>query len=185
MEEKKLINDLMDLCVNKVVDRFEGFAKIKGCNSKEIELVSISDSINYRSEILLYGVDLTIRFEFFFNLEDQSNYLSGIFDEVTEKRIKDFYNEVANLTGGKIKEVLYEQNIVTGLSLPVSVKTTKRKIKSAGEVLTHIKIWSVSKNEKTIFLVKSTIEVHQLEPFKDFNKDFKKSDIEDGDIDFF
>lgn len=185
MEDTKLVKDLMDLCIDKVTDRFKGFAKIESCTHEETNLESVPDRINFRSEILLYGVDLTMRFQFFFNLDDQANYLSKIFDELNEKRIIDFYNEVANLTGGKIKEVLYEQNIVTGLSLPVSVKTSKRKIKSSGDVLSHSNIWSISKNEESIFWLKSSIEVHKPEAFKVFNKDFKKIDIEDGDIDFF
>lgn len=111
--------------------------------------------------------------------------LENLYTDVTDKRIFDFFNELCNLTCGKLKEVLVEQGIVAALSLPIDINTSPRKILVSQEVLPYFKYGKVEdENGQPLLKFKLSVEIHQLDPFKDFDVNFKKED-DDDDVEFF
>ncbi len=184
--DEGLRKDLFDLCIDRSRERFETFSKIKNCASVEIEKEKIIDSVNHRSEILLYGLSITVRLQFFYDYELLKKHLEHLFQVTEKSNIIDFFNEVANLSGGKIKEIFVEQGIVSALSLPMNISTAKAKICSVVDVLPHSMYIAVqTADAKRLYDTRISFEVHDPTSFKGFDKNFKKSDIDDGDVEFF
>lgn len=185
MNEQKLINDIFELCSSKVNERFSLFSQIKDCETEEILAENILGNIDYRSEVLLYGVSVTIRLQFFYNCESLGEALTHLYENAQKERIVDFFNEVGNLTGGKVKEVLLGQGIVTALSLPMCVATNKSKTIVVEEVLPNFKYFQIRHRNNNIFSSKISIEIHDVNKFSNFDIAYSKSDFQDGDVDFF
>lgn len=180
-----LVNDIFELCSLKMNDRFNSFSQLKECSLKEKFNDRCLELADYRSEVLLYGANITIRFQFFYNRKSFGPLLAHIYEQSTNERIVDFFNEVGNLTGGKVKEVLFEQNIITALSLPMCIDTNKDKILTTSEVLSENRFFEVSFKDQSIYAAKISFEIHDQDKFLNFDKNFSKSDIQDGEVDFF
>lgn len=187
--KNKIENDIFELCREKLNDRFNSFSQLKESQLNEFEdgprVNSLLENIDYRSEILLYGPDITIRFQIFYNWNFFSTYLKNIYDQVTKERVIDFFNEVGNLTGGKVKEIFFEQGIVATLSLPMSINTNKSKINQSKEVLGQYKMFESMFQGQSIYLGKISFEIHNQGKFSSFDKQLSKLEIQDGEVDFF
>jgi hypothetical protein len=182
---QNLVKDIFELSSLKLNDRFNLFSQLKECAIDEISSKEILDATSFRSEILLYGANITIRFQLFYSCEQIIPVLGHLYDNLNQSGVVDFFNEVCNLTGGKIKEVLIEQGIVAALSLPMSIETTKSKVIGSNEVLANYKYYRIQNQDKHVFSAKVSFEIHDESKFSSFDKNFLKSDIQDGDIDFF
>lgn len=183
--DQKLIEDIFELCSSKINSRFSSFAKIDDCIVSEVAPSKLIDDLDHRSEILLYGVNVTIRMQFFYNSESFTKSLAHLYEEVNKRRVIDLFNELANLSGGKVKEVFVEQGVVCALSLPMNITTTKLKVINISEVLPNLKYYEIKKGDEKLFAAKVSFEIHDTSKFANFNKDFNKSDIEEGEVEFF
>lgn len=185
MSDLKLVNDIFEMCSSKLNDRFNSFSQLKESSLHEAKGDSGLDSVDYRSEVLLYGADITVRIQLFYNCMQYGSYLKNIYDDVTQDRVIDFFNEVGNLTGGKVKEIFFEQGIVAALSLPMSIGTTKTKIIKSKEVLNEQKTFESKYKDQSIYMAKVSFEIHNQEKFSKFDKNLSKLEIQDGEVDFF
>lgn len=185
MSEEKIVDDVFSLCNTKINERFNLFSKLKECEIISVSASEVLDNIDHRSEILLYGTSITVRIQFFYNCEVFKTILAHLYDDAGKERVVDFFNEVGNLTGGKVKEVLMGHGVVTALSLPMSIATNKTKSITATEVLPKSRYFQIRFNDNNIFSSKVSFEIHDQRKFNNFDKDYLKSDFKDGDVDFF
>lgn len=185
MSREKLMNDVFGLCNMKISERFSMFSKMDGCEIVAVAADKILENIDHRSEVLLYGTSITIRLQFFYNRELCKLMLAHLYDDVGKERVVDFFNEVGNLTGGKVKEVLAGHGVITALSLPMSIPTNKIKSISIEEVLPSSRYFQVFFKGEEIYSAKVSFEIHDLGKFNNFDKDYSKSNCQDGEVDFF
>ncbi|MGZ3809852.1 MAG: hypothetical protein ACXVCE_17340 [Bacteriovorax sp.] len=166
-------------------DRFNSFSQLRESFLQAPEdKIGLSD-IDCRSEVLLFGAHITVRIQIFYHRDIFGPYLKNIYDNVTRERVVDFFNEVGNLTGGKVKEIFFEQGIVVALSLPISIETTKDNVLKSKEVLPEHKFYESRYKEKSLYAAKISIDVHSLEKFSSFDKNYSMSEFKDGDVEFF
>ena len=180
-----LTQDLFDLCIAKISECFILFSKISNCSISDINISQFPDDIDHRSEIILYGVNITFRIQFFYNSLNFTNNLESLYEKVTKERVIDFFGETANLTAGKIKEVLFDQGIVCALSLPMNISTSKLKVIEGTEVLSKFKYCEMKLENERLFASKISFEIHDEIKFKDFNKNYKRTNVDDGEVEFF
>lgn len=181
-----LYREVLDLNAETVKIRFESFSKLKGLTFTEFGgLVDEELDIDHRSEIFLYGVDITIRIQMFYNKENAGKTLANLFNnESTDERVIDFFNEVCNLSAGRMKEVFFDQGIVTALSLPIDIKTNLRKISNTQEVLPCNFSWVFFDGDEKIFGTRISLEIHNEAKFENFSKDAGET-VDDGEVEFF
>lgn len=184
MEKQEIAKKMLELTGKKVIERIGGFAQITDLQLTEKPLDKVTEAINHRSEIFIYGTSVTSRLQIFYNVEACYPVLKHLYGEISPEKIFDFFNEGCNLTCGKLKEVLVDQGAVVALSLPIDVESNFEKIKMAYEVLPFYQSWQVTANGQPFFGVKSSLEIHDISVFTGFNFDYQK-DEEDGDVDFF
>ncbi len=184
VDQNKVYEDIFSLCSDKLLNRFIGFGGFKDVTISHNPEGKISDDVNYRAEIILYGSDMTLRIQIFFCVESYHELLKHIYTEVTDKRVIDFQCELCNLTGGKIKEVAVEQGIVVALSLPMNAETDKLKLINSKNVLSEVRHFDLMMAEKVVLSSKVSFEIHNLEKFSNFKADFTMSNVSDGDVEF-
>jgi len=178
------IPELNQYIISKCKDRFETFSKIAPVEPVECKLSDLGMWVNYRSEIFLYGVDLTVRFQIVYSDEDFQEFLKDLFDQVSPEKVRDFFNEICNLSLGKTKELFASQGVTVAISLPVGIDTTKARLMMAGEeVLKHTKVWFMKKNEKPLFYVKVSLEIHRPESLEKLTGD-SAADSQEGEVEF-
>ena len=160
------------------------FSGLKECAILESKAVKIIDSVNHRSEILIYGLDITLRLQLFYDTEVYKKLLAHIYDDVTVKRIIDFHCEVCNLVGGKIKEALMDQSIVVALSLPMNIETTKIKAINSHDVLKEFGFFDIEFGGQKILSSKISFQIHNEEKLKNFKVSEVTDSSNDGDVEF-
>lgn len=179
------IDEILSLTIEKCRDRFITFSKVEGVTAEQVPSAQLSAMINHRSEIFLYGVDLTVRFQVIYSDILFQPHVAPLFDSVNEAKVRDFFNEICNLSLGKMKEILVEQGIMVALSLPVDIDTTRERVLGAEEVLTHSRLCRLHKGSETLCYVKVALEIHRQDVVDAFNSDIGDKESEDGEIEFF
>lgn len=179
---------IFSLVQHYIIKRFEGMINEKGYEIKEVpeNVYHENTRIDHRSEIFIYGTDVTVRLQFFFNLQNYIKKIAHLFEDgATDARVEDFFNELANMTLGKTKEMLVNQGVSAALSLPISVETAAVKSNLLSEVLTHRKDYSISKEDKITVLSRVSLVVHKPEVFKGFDWTIKDQSENAGDVELF
>lgn len=176
---------VLEVTFQKCLKRFESFSKIEGVQAIVVESDQIEASVNRRSEIFLYGVDLTLRFQLFYSDIKFQKYLKSTFDNPTEEHVRDFFNEVCNLTLGKMKEVFTNNKIIVALSLPVNIQTSVSRILASRDVLHNTEVQDFKKDGESLFYAKVSAEIHKESTLANFQDIENSGGVDDGDIQFF
>lgn len=75
---------------------------------------------HWMSLILVSGKDVRITFKAHFDSRSATGFAARVYgsEKVTQARAVDFFREFSNLTAGRVKAILAENNIQVALSLP-------------------------------------------------------------------
>jgi hypothetical protein len=176
---------ILSLTIDKCHSRFESFAKLENIEVKPCSASAIGFDVDRRSEILLYGVELTIRFQTFYSDANFAKHLKGTFENPSMEQVHDFFNELGNLTLGKMKEVFIANKLNVALSLPVSVSTSKARVLESPHILTSHGLWTVKQKNQTLFYAYVSLEIHKNETLNNFDENLGNQNSGDGDIELF
>lgn len=176
---------VLDLTADRCRTRFESFSKITNVTLKPCSLSSVGFEINRRSEIFLYGVDITMRFQAFYSDVSFKKHIQGIFQDPTTEQVHDFFNELGNLTLGKMKEVFIANKVNVAISLPVSVSTSKARILESPHILTNVALWRIEKEGQTLCYIYASAEIHKPEALDNFDENAGGQNDSDGEIELF
>lgn len=169
------------------LNRYEGMLGQSGHTIKSVVSDAYLDmDFNKRSEICIYGIDVTVRLQIFFNVEKHKNKISHLYtDEVTDGRVEDFFNELANLTLGKIKEVMMGQGVNGSLSLPISISLLRAEPTDTNKVLPQSKDYSIQNSLGVDAIVRASFETSKMNLLSGLDWDLKNFDSTGGEVEFF
>lgn len=176
-------NDLFTLTFNCLEFSLQNFGNFPNVKCEEYSPDAKVYSINHRSEIFIYGVDISLRFQLFFDNEFFQKRLGSMIPDANTEKVNDFFNEICNLTCGKVKKTFEEQNIRAALSLPISTETAEKKLKLLSEVLPDIKDGRVlDENGNVLLYIRVSMCVHNKEAFKSLDIYKKSESVAEGEI---
>ncbi len=116
--------------------------------------------------ILLCGQDLEITFKIHYNSSVGRKLLSKIVSkdptEIPHAKIQDYFRELCNTCAGEIKATLSQQDVVIGLSLPLSVRGSDQVMFSQREnYLVHSYFWHI---DSDIGPIVASVHVELINP---------------------
>lgn len=122
MDQKALIQSLNQLVRSASLARIQAVAKAPDFRVEELQSKN-KVLAHWMALILISGKSLRLTFKTHFMSADAKQLASKSYgkkpDELKLAQASDFIAEFCNLTAGKIKKTLEDQNISTGISLPL------------------------------------------------------------------
>ena len=107
--------DLFDFTAENLSKNFESLGSLSGLQQTHIEgLRGVPMfAAPQCSEICLFGENVTLRLQIFYDMQNALKYLGDSLPSATEAKVIDFFNEVCNMTYGKIKHIFTDQSLNT------------------------------------------------------------------------
>jgi hypothetical protein len=182
------VSDIFEVCGTYLGRRFERLIGHQGFEVKRIdgELAHVDLRPNSCSEIFINGTDVTVRLQLFFNKESFRGSINHLYaGGATDRKVEDFFNELANLVCGRVKHIMILQGANAALSLPIAVKICASPSRYKSEVLTHVADYVVQKGKAIAFAPRVSLAIHKRDTFANFDPNFDERSEQDGDAEFF
>ena len=123
---RPIYETLFTIMENISTDKLEVSTRNKVKFTKETFTTDTVVHGKWLAMILLCGPDLEITFKVHYNSSVGRNLLSRSAGkeptEIPHEKVQDFFREVCNTCAGELKSILTKQEVVIGLSLPLSVR---------------------------------------------------------------
>lgn len=139
---------------------------------------------NWMSLILISGTSLRITLRVHFNLKDIRSILKQTLDieDAADRQSLDFVKEFCNLTAGFIKQVLEDNNLEGGISLPIVTRGFDELFYTPIDQQEISDLWTISIGGVTLYCTPS-YNIYDKQAIAAL--ELSEPEDDDDDIDFF
>jgi len=188
MQMNNAVNDIFELCATYLVRRV---ANMVGRSDFFIARADNKDTHsdlrpNRRSEIFIYGTDITVRLQVFFNKENFRGAINHLYiGGANDQKVDDFFNELGNMVCGRVKHIMVLQGVNAAVSLPIAVRIGDRPMQLRSEVLTHVSEHVINKGQDVAFAARVSLAIHKPDKFIKFDPKVDEASEQNTEAEFF